>query len=100
MLRDKIDWNLHIENYNDSGMSIPKFCKLENININTFRSKIYSKKIVTSPESSVEKSKYLELSVKTELSLSLESDGSISIHGLNPIQIPVVLQACSDALSR
>ena len=99
MGRKMIEWDIHIENYNDSGMSIPKFCKLEKLNIHTFRSKLYTDKAdaVAKP---VEKPKYLEFDVRTELSLSLESDGSISIRGLNPIQIPVVLQACSDAVSR
>jgi len=100
MGRKKVDWDLHIENYRDSGVSIPKFCKLEKLNIHTFRSRLYAEKNAAVVSKPTEKSKYLEFDVRTELSLALEIDGTVSIRGLNPIQIPVVLQACSDAVSR
>ena len=100
MGRKKIEWDIHIENYNNSGMSVPKFCELEKLNIHTFRSKIYAAKSVDPVTKRNDKATYLEFDVRTELSLSLENDGTISIRGLNPIQIPIVLQACSDAVSR
>jgi hypothetical protein len=91
MKREKIDWATHVEKYATSGLSIREYCAAAALSFSSFQTNRY-KILGASKEKS---SGFRKFSVGLSLQISLGDDGSVTVNGLSPEQIPAILRACN-----
>lgn len=95
MARQKTDWSSHITAYKSSGKTIPQFCEEAGINVGTFRHNLYKSRARKQSQES-----FREIFVNTELSLSIDEHGQITLSGIEPDVLPSIVRAWSDAVSQ
>ena len=95
MKRDKIDWASHVAAFEASGQRAPAYCEAAGLNVGTFRSHLYKYRSGQS-----EPAEFQQILVNTELHLSVDDDGQLTIGGIEPDLLPALVRAWSDALSQ
>lgn len=95
MPRPKTDWSSHIVAYKSSGKTIPQYCQEAGINVGTFRHNLYKNRSRNNLQES-----FREIFVNTELSLSIDEHGQITLSGIEPDVLPSIVRAWSDAVSQ
>lgn len=95
MERKKIDWNTHIQAFESSGLKATAYCKTEGLNLGTFRSRLYKYRALLN-----ESSGFREITVNTQLSLSVNENGQITLCGIEPDVLPTIIRAWSDVISQ
>ena len=90
MQRDQVNWQEHIKKYEASGMTMKQYCADAGIGFLAFRRQRYRKSVTPKAKAA----SFKEYSVGVELSVSIAEDGSLSLKGLSPDQIPSILRAC------
>lgn len=95
MERRQIDWDHHIESFESSGLKAPDYCSLHSLNLGTFRSRLYKYRALHSRSG-----EFREILVNTELSLSVDTHGQLTLSGFEPDVLPTIIRAWSDALSQ
>ena len=95
MKRKKIDWAAHVESFEGSGQRATSFCENLGLNVGTFRSHLYKYRARSEPSVG-----FQEILVNTELSLSIDEAGQITISGIEPDFLPAIVRAWSDVISQ
>jgi len=94
MERQKIDWKSHIKAFESSGVKAADYCTSSGLNLGTFRSKLYKQRA-----ESQQPLDFQEITVNTELSLSVNEDGQITLCGFEPDVLPSIIRAWSNFIS-
>ena len=95
MKREKIDWASHIAAYEASGQKAADYCKIAGLKIGTFRSHLYKHR---SQQNST--TEFQQIFISTELSLTLDEHGQVTIGGIEPDLLPALVRVWSDAISQ
>jgi len=88
----KVDWAHHVAEFQKSGLKITDYCQTAGVNLGTFRHYLYKLR------ASKPKKKFSEFPVASELVISKDPRGELSLHGLDVVQLSAILGAWSDAL--
>jgi len=91
--RPRHDWTKHIAAYQISGMSVPEYCREAGIKVGTFR-------VQMSRHRKEERSGFQEYAVSSDLIISRDPRGGLTIRGLEPSDLAAVLGAWYHAVSR
>jgi len=92
-----IDWFQLNKEYEDSGVTLREFCQAKNINFGSMRhkrSQIRKRQkdgFIDSSNSTITTNHFKEYSVGTQIQIIIEDDGRISVHGLTPDCLPLIL---------
>ena len=95
MKRPKIDWTSHVVAFEASGQKAPAYCEAHGLKVGTFRSHLYKRRSQKSTATS-----FHQILVATELSITLDAQGQVSISGIEPHLLPALIRVWSDALPR
>ena len=95
MKREKIDWASHIAAFETSGQKASEYCKIAGLKIGTFRSHLYKQR---SQQNST--TEFHQILINTELSLTLDEHGQVTISGIEPDLLPALVRVWSDAISQ
>lgn len=94
MRSNAINWHQHNRNYELSGLSVREYCAKAGINVNSFQNKRQQMKkstaLVRLPENSQH---FVEYHLESEIKITVNHQGLVSLHGLSPENIPAVLRA-------
>ncbi len=93
MARTRIDWQHHMTAFTASGLKVGEYCEAAGLNLGTFRSHIYESRRRA-------RDSFKEFSVASELTISRDDRGELSIRGFDVAQLSAVVGAWSDALSQ
>lgn len=94
MERQKSDWKSLIRTFESSGLRAGQFCDSAGLNLGTFRSQLYKHRALNQQQSN-----FQEITVNTELSLSVNEQGQISLCGFEPDVLPSIIRAWSNVIS-
>lgn len=95
MERKKIDWDSHFRKFESSTQRAAEYCNTSGLNLGTFRSNLYKYRARQNDDAS-----FTEITVNTELTLSVNEYGQIILTGIEPDILPTLIRAWSDALSQ
>ena len=90
----KNNWDFHLKAQQESGLSISRYCQLHSLKAYNFYYHLKKSK-KTAPGSKP----FSEFHIKQDFTISLEPNGNVSILDIDPDLLPVILKACSHALS-
>ena len=95
----KIDWDKHMRDYEASGLTMKEFCREKGLSFCSFRNQRYNKQAANRKGAVArDKTSFQEFDVGLNLKISLDTNQTVSMHGLSPDHIPAILRAI-DALS-
>jgi hypothetical protein len=95
MKREKIDWASHVAAFEASGQKAPAYCEAAGLNVGTFRHHLYKHR--SQQKSGTE---FHQILINTELSLTLDEHGQVTIGGIEPDLLPALVRVWSDAVSQ
>ncbi len=96
-----INWEKHFRDYENSGLTIKKYCAREGLEYSAFRNQRYHHSLIKRKRSTptvLKSASFKEYSIGVKLQLSVESEDSVAIHGISIDQLPIILRAL-DAIS-
>lgn len=94
MARAKVDWPYHLSQFAASSQNAPQYCAAAGINLGSFRYHLYKQR-----SKQEGRSKFREFTVSSELIISRDQRGLLTISGIELAQLPDIVGAWSDALS-
>jgi len=95
MKREKVDWASHIAVFEASGQKAPAYCESVGMNLGTFRSHLYKHRA-----GGASATEFQQTLINTELSLTLDEHGQVTIGGIEPDLLPALVRVWSNALSQ
>lgn len=91
--RVRHDWTRHIEAYQASGLSVVEYCREAGIKVGTFR-------VQMSRQRKADKSGFQEFTVSSDLIISRDPRGGVTIRGIDPSDLAAVIGAWYHVVSR
>jgi hypothetical protein len=95
MARAKVDWSHHLDQFRESSLSVAEYCASAGLRRDAFQYHLNKSKTKRRPTKS-----FTEYAVATELVITRDSRGSLTLSGFDLSQLPAVVGAWSHALSQ
>lgn len=90
----KINWAEHVTAFRESSQTAAAYCVASGIKLETFRYHLYKDKSKRS-----QPKRFEEFQIATELVISRDARGGLSISGFDVAHLPQIIGAWSNALS-
>ena len=94
MTISKLEWQDHMKKYEESELTIKGYCIANNLNEKQFRNRRYLRNRMLRKKPN-RKNSFKEYMVGVSVSINVDPNGTVSISGLLPDNLPDVLRALS-----